>query len=60
MFSAVIGALLGPWLADTADDSLDDERFAYWVCEAEDDDDCGACPVFREDKYAAVRLFELL
>lgn len=54
MFSAIVGALIGPWLADTVDEGVDDDRFAYW----DDDEQEAACAVAREEKYALQRLLD--
>lgn len=59
MFSAIVGAIVGPWVADTADDTIDEDRFSYWVREDDDEDDERCCGVLREERYWLVRLLDL-
>lgn len=65
MFSAIVGAFLGPWLTDTGDGPLDEDGFSYWV---RDDDhdyigmgfDCSrSAAMIREEKYRLIRFFDL-
>lgn len=59
MFSAIVGALIGPWLADTGEDGMDEDRFAYWVRPDDDDErDDRTCGLAREDKYGLQRLLD--
>lgn len=55
MFAAIVGALLGPSLADTDDDDSDEDRFRYWAQDG-DDEPCGQK---REQIYASLRLVEM-
>lgn len=55
MFAAIVGALLGPCLADTGDDDADEDRFCYWAQDG-DDEPLGQ---EREHIYASLRLVEM-
>lgn len=59
MFSAIVGAIAGPWVADTADDTIDDDRFSYWVREEDDEDEERCSGALREERYWLVRLLDL-
>lgn len=54
MFAAIVGALLGPCLAGTGEDDMDEDRFCYWAQDG-DDEPCGR---EREEIYANLRLVE--
>lgn len=61
MFSAVIGALLAPWLVEAGNSVVDDDSFVYWVRadeDEEDEDDQRTCGAYRERTFSLVRLLD--
>jgi len=60
MFSAILGAVLGQWVTDPRDDALEEESFAYWVVEEDDEDGDGTCGSIREEQYKLLRIYENL
>ncbi|KAI0561430.1 hypothetical protein FGB62_82g063 [Gracilaria domingensis] len=58
MFSAILGALVAPWLNETGDDGLEEDRFSYWVTDEDDQFDDRCCGVAREQRYWLVRLLD--
>eukprot|EP00177_Eucheuma_denticulatum_P008073 GFKZ01014708.1.p1 GENE.GFKZ01014708.1~~GFKZ01014708.1.p1 ORF type:complete len:148 (+),score=10.73 GFKZ01014708.1:328-771(+) len=55
MFAAIVGALLGPCLADTSDHDIDEDNYFFWAQE----DDLLRCGLDREQLYARLRLVEV-
>lgn len=59
MFSAIVGALIGPWLAEIRESS-DDERFTFWVNEEEEEENNEhICGFSREEKYSFHRVLDV-
>lgn len=57
MFAAIVGALLGPWLADGGDEGMDEDGFSFWAGD-DDEADVRLCGRAREERLWMVRLFE--
>lgn len=61
MFSAIIGALLAPWLVEAGNIPSDDDRFIYWVRPDDDDegDEENIFGPYREEKFHLLRLLDV-
>ncbi|CAN8070258.1 unnamed protein product [Agarophyton chilense] len=58
MFSAIVGALAAPWLNETGEDGLEEDRFSYWATDEDDQNDDRCCGHMREQRYWLVRLLD--